>query len=94
MKNSETVTIQDEQGENYRVTLPPAIYSGMEGLSTGVWLKKLYFGPRSGRMFAKKHTQWQEKTPYWVELTGSEFLGLCEVAGIEPPEKIKSEIIE
>ena len=90
-----TVTIQDEQGTNHRVTLPPEIYSGMDELSMGIWLKKLYYGPKSGRMFAEKHTQWIGcRTPYWVELDESEFLGLCAVAGIEPPEKIKAETIE
>lgn len=94
-KKMETVTITTEFGETKRIKLPKAIYSGMDELSTGVWLKKLYYGEKSGRMFAKKHSQWiGTKTPYWVELSVSEFLTLCEIAGINPPEQITPEIVE
>ena len=65
-------------------------------METGVGnhIEALYYGPKSGRMFVYRTTQWQGGRDYYEEITKSEFLNCCELIGIDTPAGIKSEIID
>lgn len=52
------VTIENDQGEEIRATLPPAIWEGRKEITTGVQLTGLYYGPKSGRKIARYYSQW------------------------------------
>ena len=81
-----TVTIVDaETGRRSRVTLPSPHWDGRVEISTGYWLDALYVGPRSGRKFARIHSQWVGSYgSSYCELDTDTYLRYCKLAGCEP----------
>ena len=81
-----TITASTVLGDSrIRVSLPAPHWEGRVEIETGYWLDALYTGPRSGRHFAKIHSQWVGSygTGY-RELDGEEYLRYCELAGCTP----------
>ena len=59
----EKATIFCDYGYNkHRVTLPSPQWEGEHEVSVGITLEALYKGPRSGRMFAKYYSCWDNET--------------------------------
>ncbi len=89
----ETVTIENIRGECDRVTLPLPHYdnpkSGRSEDTTGVWYTALYVGPRTGRMFLRSESIWDDGHGRCVgtryrELRRDEYLDYCRRIGVEP----------
>lgn len=98
-RSNERVTLQDFYGNYQRVTLPAPFYeasaSGPEDW-TGVWITALYYGPRSGRMFSRTYSIWDDGHGRNVgtryrEIDRSDFLHYCDLVGVEPPAGLQAE---
>jgi hypothetical protein len=89
-RNTERVTVENLRGDAERVTLPAPHWTGREESRAGVILQALYRGPRTGRMFARSFSMWQaapgqgSRGTIYQELSESDYLRLCELAGCEP----------
>lgn len=85
-----TVTTLNLHGENQRISLPRAHWTGKHELSAGVWIKALFSGPKTGRRFAEYLSIWEIRNTgttrgqYFEELDESEYLLRCEQVGTEP----------
>ena len=90
-------TITNLNGDNERVTLPEAHWKGKENDGTGVWITGLYYGPRSGRIFIKTHSIWDDGRHMGInvgtrvrEVERCEFLRACERTGATVPEQLEA----
>ena len=90
-------TITNLNGDAERVTLPVAHWSGRERAGTGVWITGLYHGPRSGRVFIRTHSIWDDGRHMGInvgervcEVECSEFLLACERTGATVPEQLEA----
>jgi hypothetical protein len=77
-------------GDYAWVSLPKAYWVGKEELATGVCMRALYRGERSGRMVLETYNQWQDyRTQQQIgtgyrQLTRSEWIHYCDLAGVDP----------
>jgi hypothetical protein len=79
----------DHFGSWGRVTLPAPLWEGRRQLSAGITLEAIYRGPRSGRMFIRTYSQWDNgngacKGPLYTEIDQAEYIYYCEKVGCEP----------
>ena len=89
----ETVTLSNLRGDSERVTLPRPHYDNPKSCrsedATGTWYEALYVGPRTGRMFLRAYSIWDDGhgrcvgTTY-CELARDEYLDYCNRIGVEP----------
>ena len=90
-RSTERVTIETIRGRRERVTLPSPMWEGHVNIGTGLTLEAIYYGPRTGRMFARHYSIWQrndgtgrvEGTTY-SEIDPDEYLHLYNLADVEP----------
>jgi hypothetical protein len=89
----ETVTITSLTGDSERVTLPRPHYENPKGHrsedTTGTWWEALYVGPRTGRMFVRMYSIWDDGNGRCVgttysELSMADYLWFCERIGCSP----------
>lgn len=88
------VTISNLSGEKERVSLPkPFFETKAQGQSdfTGVWITGLYYGKKTGRMFAETQSNWLDNKGYCIgttysELDRSDFLHYCQKVNVKVPE--------
>jgi hypothetical protein len=88
-RSTERVTIQTGYDQAERIALPTPHWTGKREIQTGVTLEALYRGPRTGRMFARSYSIWDDghgrnTGTIYRELDMSEYLRLCDKADIEP----------
>lgn len=89
----ETVTLTNAHGDTERVTLPRPHYENPKARrsedATGIWWTALYVGPRTGRMFLRSESIWDDGhgrcggTQY-QELARDEYLNYCARIGVDP----------
>ena len=78
------VTINNLQCQKERISLPAPAWEGREEWGTGVTLEAIYRGPRTGRMVIKLLSRWQGEGESYDEVCAEDYLGACQLAGIEP----------
>lgn len=90
-------TIENISGENIRVSLPLPIYNNTsrfsEDYSTGVMLRKVFYGEKTLRAVIETDSIWNDGTGKCrgirrYEISISELLQLCNRFGIETPKTI------
>ena len=87
MKTKIYVTVETLSGDNQSISLPSPVWVGNEMIRTGVALKAIYRGPRTGRMFIYTSSIWQKQNgrgiegEKYTEINESQFLGFCALVG-------------
>lgn len=89
-RSTERVTLENLRGRQERVTLPSPMWEGRVKRGAGITLEAIYYGPRTGRMFARHYSGWQSHTTgltegtTYSEIDTGDYLHLCRLADVEP----------
>lgn len=85
-----TATITNLRGANERVTLPTPLWTGKHPIGTGVNLRAIYRGPRTGRTIIHTDSLWENRLTHrcegdrWTEVSADEYLHYCNLVDVEP----------